>query len=392
MHQHRESKPYSGQLDALLKQSDSARTISIGDWFQLEMAYGEEIYSEALYQLTRLELPPHEARACWNDVITHQDKLERVLGRSVSLLTAVCDYFTNIQSMVKERMILVEVRLLLQKEDSAYKDELTGLFNRRYFNQEIPREVERFRRFGHPFSLLMLDLDNFKGFNDTFGHPAGDQALKDVALILNTTARLYDRAVRYGGEEFAVILPQTCREEALIAAERIREAVERHVVRLDGRSLGSITVSIGAAVYPVDAVDMDGLVQRADQALYEAKRERNRVAAFQDSKRRHPRFTLDAILSCRMKGERQSWTATAKNISLGGMLCEAETSGPLDAPLEVVLSDPGRDIRLPLQAQVCRVGEVGGNSFQFGLSFELCSPEEQRKLMALIEICSRATH
>jgi diguanylate cyclase (GGDEF)-like protein len=388
---HREIKPYAGQVNTLLRGAGSSRAVSVGDWFALEQEYGEDVYSEALYQLTRLELPPDQARSCWNGILTHQDRLEKLLGRNVSLLTALCDYFTNVQPLVKEP-ILVEVRLLLQKEESAYKDELTGLFNRRYFNQEIPREMERFRRFGHPFSLLMLDLDHFKRFNDSHGHLAGDQALRDLAAILNQSARLYDRAVRYGGEEFAVILPQTCREEALIAAERIREAVERHVVRLDGRVLSGFTVSIGAAVYPVDAVDMESLVQRADQALYEAKRERNRVAAFRDSKRRHPRFNLDAILNCQLRGEQHSWAAKARNISLGGLLCEGDINGPLDSPLDVILMDQKRNTRLLLRARVSRVDKSEDDGFQVGLTFEVNTTEERRALMALIEGSTKAMH
>ena len=155
--------------------------------------------------------------------------INSALGRNVGLRIALYDLFVNKHHIMKQPIMLEDV-LLEHKEECAFKDSLTGLYNRRYFNQEVPREIERFRRFGIPFSLLMLDLDRFKHFNDNFGHLAGDEALKTVAEVLSNSARIYDRIVRYGGEEFAIILPQASRKEALVSAERIRAAVEWHPI------------------------------------------------------------------------------------------------------------------------------------------------------------------
>jgi len=126
----------------------------------------------------------------------------------------------------------------------------------------------------------MLDLDHFKRVNDQYGHMAGDAALKTVAQIITRIARSCDKAVRYGGEDFAVILPQTSRKEALAVAERIRKAMEKRSVTHDGDRAVHITLSAGVITYPVDARDRTDLVRRADQALYLAKCTRNCVVAY----------------------------------------------------------------------------------------------------------------
>lgn len=375
---------FSLQLRELLQRSATACTMTESHWEALARVYGPEVYSEALYCLSRLELPPEEARESLLAIVAHQHDLCAVLDRTVSLITATCDYFMHVRPMVREP-ILVEVRLLLQKEEGAYRDELTGLFNRRSFNQEVPREMERFRRFGHAFSLLMLDLDHFKDFNDAHGHSAGDQALRDVAGTLLDSARLYDRVVRYGGEEFAIVLPQTNSEEARAVAERIRETLARHRVTYLGQDLGPVTVSIGLAVFPKDALDMAGLVQSADQALYCAKERRNCVEEYRD-KRSHRRYLLSDPLPLNITcpGARQL-RANALDISLGGLACSADAPLPQATALRIELSDPTRSIHLPLRAEVRRVDQASDKSYQLGLSFKLDTVEEQMQLMALLD-------
>jgi len=378
-------REFSAQLKALLQRSATTCTMTASHWDTLAEEFGSEVYSEALYRLTRLELEPADARERLHAIVAHQRKLSETLGRCVSLLTAACDYFMQVDPMVREP-VLVEVRLLQQKEEFAVRDELTGLLNRRSFNQEIPREMERFRRFGQSFSLLMLDLDHFKDFNDAYGHSAGDQALRDVADILSETARLYDRVMRFGGEEFAIILPQTNAAEALTVAERIREAVATHRVRFGGQDLDAVTVSIGLACYPQDGLDMDGLVQNADAALYEAKALRNTVLRYHDTKRTHPRYVLSDPLPLTL--HTQQWgdmQAKVWDVSLGGLGCSSSKALTPATQMRVVISDPARSITLPLLAEVRRMAAGHGNTFNMGLSFRLDNTEDQMKLLALLD-------
>jgi len=231
-------------------------------------------------------MDPESAKKTWMSILRHAHELSGKLERNVGLPMAACDYLSTIHALVKHP-VLIEENELRNKEENASRDWLTGLFNRRYFHKELLKEAERFRRFGTPFSLLMADVDHFKRFNDQHGHPAGDTALKTVAEVLTRIARVYDKTVRYGGEEFAVILPQTDRKEAIIVAERIRETMEKRSIVHDGLPLGMLTLSIGVGAYPLDALDMADLVRRADQALYLAKCRRNCVAALLDYHRQH---------------------------------------------------------------------------------------------------------
>ena len=158
-------------------------------------------------------------------------------------------------------------------ERQAVTDELTGLFNRRRFQEAMATEVERSKRFGQPVGLVLLDLDDFKTVNDTYGHQQGDLVLREVARVLRETSREIDEPARYGGEELAVVLPGTDLEGAYNLAERVRAGIEELALPLlDGDGTLRVTASFGVATLPGSADDMRELVAAADEALYRAKR------------------------------------------------------------------------------------------------------------------------
>jgi diguanylate cyclase (GGDEF)-like protein len=162
---------------------------------------------------------------------------------------------------------------------AARFDALTGLLNRGAFLEEFSREEARAERGGPPFSLAVLDLDHFKSVNDRHGHPAGDRVLAAFAEILRETIRPYDSAGRYGGEEFALLMPQTDKATAAAIVGRVRQALEARGVVVEGRRIG-VTVSAGIASHGVDGGDWETLLSAADTALYDAKNAgRNRVVA-----------------------------------------------------------------------------------------------------------------
>lgn len=169
-------------------------------------------------------------------------------------------------------------------EEMATRDPLTDLANRRSFRSSLKDEFNRFLRFGDPVSLLLADLDHFKKINDTYGHPRGDTVLKETARIILDAMRAVDLVARFGGEEFAVIMPSTDLDGACIAAERVRAAIEAH--HFEGLpEAGVITVSVGVARLSEDVEDMDALIKMADDALYRAKESgRNRVEGAEGAK------------------------------------------------------------------------------------------------------------
>jgi diguanylate cyclase (GGDEF)-like protein len=160
----------------------------------------------------------------------------------------------------------------------AIHDDLTGLHNRRYFNERLIDEIERARRHGRNISLLFGDIDHFKGVNDAYGHPVGDRVLKMIGSIFLEKLRHSDLVARYGGEEFALLLFDSTREQAIAIAENLRQAIAE--ASLPGQEKISVTISFGVASLGEDCNTLEGLIARADKALYKAKTwGRNRVCA-----------------------------------------------------------------------------------------------------------------
>jgi diguanylate cyclase (GGDEF)-like protein len=168
-------------------------------------------------------------------------------------------------------LALTNMRLRTSLRDQSIRDPLTGLFNRRYLEETLEREISRSARSDKPFGLMMMDMDHFKEFNDTHGHAAGDALLERFGDLLLTLTRVEDAACRYGGDEFVVLLPESPLEVALLRAEEIRHTANRLNVKHEGTALDAVTLTIGVAAYPDHGGDMAGLVQAADEAMYRAK-------------------------------------------------------------------------------------------------------------------------
>jgi len=164
-------------------------------------------------------------------------------------------------------------------EELSVTDELTGIWNRRYLWERLEEEISKARRFNQTVSCLMIDIDNFKVINDTYGHITGDTVLIEIARILKTQCRNHDLLARFGGEEFVMVLQQTNLENAAQLAHRLVKATERHPFSTENHRPLKVTISIGVAAYPAqDITDVNGLIKKADEALYQAKRKgKNRV-------------------------------------------------------------------------------------------------------------------
>src|SRR5437870_2541865 len=175
-----------------------------------------------------------------------------------------------------------EAALLREKlQEQAMHDKLTGLYNRHYVEEWFGLELRRAQRHGRPIAAIMLDIDHFKRFNDSFGHEAGDLVLRELAAVLRRFARKSDVACRYGGEEFLVLLPECPFDAALRKAEQLREEVAKLELRYDGQPLGLVSGSLGVAAFPDHAKESEQLLRCADEALYAAKQAgRNRVVAY----------------------------------------------------------------------------------------------------------------
>lgn len=181
---------------------------------------------------------------------------------------------------VAEHVALALANLQLREtlRSQSIRDPLTGLYNRRYMEESLEREILRASRSNSPIGILILDVDHFKDYNDTFGHEAGDVVLREVGSLLQKQVREEDIACRFGGEEFVLILPGTPLEVARERAEHLRESVRQLTVGFRGQTLAAITVSLGLAIYPEHGSSAESILESADQALYMAKQSgRNRT-------------------------------------------------------------------------------------------------------------------
>lgn len=198
-------------------------------------------------------------------------RMEGSASREVDELSQAFNYMVETLSENQEKLM-----------ERVNTDSLTGLYNHRYFQERLTDEVARASRYEHQISLLMIDIDFFKIFNDTQGHPAGDEALRSLAEILRASTRTIDIIARYGGEEFSVVLPETGAEEAMTIAERIRHTVEDSGLA-EADCEVRLTVSIGLASYPAQCLDKQALMAAADTALYQAKARGRNVVSVYDS-------------------------------------------------------------------------------------------------------------
>lgn len=189
-------------------------------------------------------------------------------------------------------LALSNLRLAQELRAQSIQDPLTGLFNRRYLEATLDRELSQSRRSGSPLSVVAVDADHFKSFNDRFGHDAGDLVLKRLGALMSGTVRTSDIACRLGGEEFLLVLPGADTEAAVARAEELRQRVAALDLEYHGQALGNITVSLGVATLPGHATNGEELLRQADSALYQAKRQgRNRVV------------TVDSVISQQATGQ-----------------------------------------------------------------------------------------
>jgi diguanylate cyclase (GGDEF)-like protein len=181
-------------------------------------------------------------------------------------LTLVLKRAVDYQQLFKKKEFYQELSIL---------DSLTNVYNRRYLDLELSREIERSKRFSHFFSFLLIDIDNFKAYNDAYGHQAGDSFLRKFAALLMTSSRIMDSVFRYGGDEFIVIFPETSKEDAANLARRIEALIRKGKFEgLEVFSGGRLSCSIGIASYPEDGLSAEALLSVADRMMYKAKKQK----------------------------------------------------------------------------------------------------------------------
>lgn len=244
--------------------------------------------------LSEFHLQVEQAGEYFDLKIKNTKSVQEILQEAnIRLSLMNLDYDQINKQLVQAKMALEKLTRELEQKNKvldnlANLDGLTGIYNHRYFQNTLEQEISRATRRENSLALLLIDIDHFKNFNDTYGHQTGDFVLKEFAETLKKHLRNYDTLARYGGEEFAVILPESTEEEAMVVAEKLRQAVEDNIFT-DNRNEYRVTASFGiAACAPaiIDDFSKSSFISKADEALYDAKdKGRNRVASWAPKKK-----------------------------------------------------------------------------------------------------------
>jgi diguanylate cyclase (GGDEF)-like protein len=348
----------------------------------LEVPFGDEVYSELFHIMCHLRFEPVEAKRLWSEVLGHRGVMQGRLGSPLDLRVAMLSYLVEIRRKLADPKIIERVEFE-RTQESAYTDHLTGLRNYRYFAEQLNHEVLRSDQYSEPLSLVMIDIDHFKAFNDRNGHEAGNEILRRVGAIVRARLRKVDVGARYGGEEFAVILPSTPKRGAHTAAERLRAAIEAHdFPGAEGQPLGRLTASLGVATYPAEGRNAAEFVECCDRALYHAKAEgRNRVG-FLGGMRSYPRINVEIEGRCSTPDEQ----IPLRTIQIGtnGMSFRTTSRVEPGVLVEVEIDLPERTPGIRFSGRVLRVSPVRDGWNDVAVLFLEMAPEDRRLLAKFV--------
>lgn len=354
-------------------------------------------YSALLLILTHLPFEENEARKHWEAILEHYKKLAHLTGRDVGVRVALFDYFINLNQMIEYPKI-IELSLFEKIDRSDHLDILTGLDNHRFFLNALSIEMRRSKRYHLQCSVVILDLDDFKQVNEKFGSLVGDIILKETSMIVRNSIRDIDTIVRYGGEEFALILPETGRLRSYIVAERIRISAEKHFKsrKVNGVAL-NLTISGGISSFPEDGVTLDEIVGMAQQALYQAKAMgKNAINIYFKERRNFIRFDIDqeAFRIEILKEEDKKLdqfglpdSDQSQNISRNGILFRSNRIFMIGEPLEICFLEEDNEI-LKIRGKVVRIEEFdegAAGKFEIGVAFLYQGDIQEQTLLKLIE-------
>jgi diguanylate cyclase (GGDEF)-like protein len=241
-------------------------------------------YRDIIFALIQIRLPEEEAQRDWKEILKHKFLISEKLGRNVGIHVASLDYYTNIKRKLVSPKI-VDARDYMDTASRALIDDLTKAYNRHFFDEEFKRLFSSAVQTGTVFSLIMLDLDHFKIYNDLNGHIQGDLALIETVRILHAVCSPDDTVARYGGEEFTILLPSQPLNHALRTAENIRAAIyDYRFVNEQQLPNKRLTASLGVTAFRGELKSTIAMIEEADSALYQAKNAgRNQVKAFLSS-------------------------------------------------------------------------------------------------------------
>ena len=324
----------------------------------------------------------------WIQVNQHSLWLNERVGRPLPLVAIICDYFCNQENKVINHPKLTTVEHFNSLVNHSTIDNLTGLFNRNCFNDTLTHLLALTQREDSELSLVLLDLDDFKLVNDTYGHQIGDMVLRKFGKLLSNSIRKSDIALRYGGEEFVILMPNTNYKDALMLSNRIRLNIKNMPFIENGTNL-HISISGGLAVYPTHAKTADELIYAADSTLYRAKGAgKNNIKVFKDESRHYLRVPLVKGLKVKeinFDGATIQ-NAISQDICFGGVLFETTQHYHVGDSIQIAIDFNDNNPTL-IFGSVVRADKIANNYFSTAVSFSFGDMEKltKKKIAGIIE-------
>ncbi len=303
---------------------------------ELRASVGVEAYQTLFKLLAGIDIPQENSEQHWAKALEHRRELIRLLGRNIDITTALSDYL-QISTNLLNHPRLIEATFYENIVYETIHDKLTGLFNRPYFDEAYSQQVSLAKRYHDDFTILFLDIDNFKEINDKYGHLAGDEALRHIGEVIRQQKRDSDVAARFGGEEFVLLLTHTDNVSGFIFADRLRQSIENLKIYYHDQCI-KLTISGGLASFPFNSPNPEQLLQMADNAVYLSKGAgKNRISHFKKEKRRYLRVKIhQPILAKELDfNNSETFSGTSKDICVGGILFENDAPLPLGSLIKV---------------------------------------------------------
>ncbi|TFG63895.1 MAG: diguanylate cyclase [Spirochaetales bacterium] len=332
--------------------------------------FSDDLHATLLSSLCGLEFPEAEAKQYVDDVLDNKARMEVRLERPVSFHVALLDHLMkNGQRIACPK--ITDLKTFEERTKLIMVDELTGLYNRRYVDSILSREIDRAKRFNLQLSVLFTDLDNFKQVNDNHGHHTGDEVLKQYSAILEESLRTHDVAARYGGEEFIVVLPETADTGAKIYGDRLLEKCRHHAFPMGL----NISFSGGIACYPNHGSTATSIIEQADIGLYYSKAKgKNQITILENNKRNAVRYPT--VLDVRYITNQSHLEGKTKNVSISGLSFMGSAPIQVGETIQLHLQLPATDKVFEVGAQIVWVRKIQPKMDYFlGAKFTNLKPE-----------------